>query len=293
MLEFGHQFFHRHVLAHPYALIDAAWRDELPSHWNCVPLAPPFLGNDISRCPVLIDINSLAADEAGTLMDGLNEQVAAREDTVCSLLLQSKSTLRGVANHLGSRIAIDWPRENSPKQFRFFDPGSFLQLPHVLGEEGMSWLLGPISSVLVPWAGQWAVASNARSHRASFRLNSDHREALVLMGAVNRVAMQLEPPESAAAWVEQAERIRGHLKRALFQYGLVQQDDLVAFGLHACKCHPLFDTHPLIADLMVKLRNVKPEDELDYRELTARLNAADWARVQSELRPIKQGKDFS
>jgi hypothetical protein len=73
----------------------------------------------------------------------------------------------------------------------------------------------------------------------------------------------------------------------------VQQDDLVAFGLHACKCHPLFDTHPLIADLMVKLRNVKPEDELDYRELTARLNAADWARVQSELRPIKQGKDFS
>lgn len=226
-------------------------------------------------------------------MDSLNVQVAAREDTVCSLLLHSKSTLREVAKHLGSRIAIHWPSESSPKQFRFFDPGSFLQLPQVLGEEGMSWLLGPISSVLVPWAGQWTFASNERSNGAGFRLNADHREALLLMGAVNRVAMQLEPPESAAAWVDQAERIRGHLKRALFQYGLVQQDDLVAFGLHACKWHPFFDKHPLVADLMVKLRNVKPEDELDYRELTARLNADDWAKVQSELPPIKQGKNFS
>jgi hypothetical protein len=267
---------------HRYGVVDASLRDELPQRWTQVPIAPRFLGGDTGRCPVLVDLQALQPQELGDLTDQLDAQVFAREETLCSLLLASQLSAERVAMQLAQRISIRLVPDGAPKQFRFFDPGTFLQLPELFGSAGMAWLLQSATSVLVPWAGHWT-RFDTPTGRARFRLGEEDLQSLLRIGVVNRVALQLDPPASPEAWVRRCREIDGHVRRAQLAHGLNSQADLVAFATHASVYHAAFDTHPSIQRLFKLLREASAEDELDYRELTSRLSPDDWQTIVREL----------
>jgi hypothetical protein len=278
------EFDPRWFSTHSWALVDAVWRAEIPATWPAQPVAPSFLGDDTARCPVLIDLRELEARDADELMSLLDRQVAQHESTICSLLLQSAGTGQGLLRHLSARIAIAWPGNPTPRQWRYFDPGTFVQLPRVIGPQGMGWLMGPMTSVLTPWAGQWAECRPALPPQGTpFKLGEGHRQALLALGAVNRVAMGMPPPAGLKAWLARCEQIEQHVLRAQASHGLRHQADLVAFAGHAMACHPEFDAHPVLLQLLARLRAARPEDELDYRELSATLGPEDWMRIRSDL----------
>jgi hypothetical protein len=268
---------------HRFAILDATWRDELPRAWPLTVIAPAFLGEDTGRCPVLLDIHALTQAARGELMAQLSDQVLSREDALCSMLLASPTTPESLVAHLARRLQIALPQTAAPKQFRYFDPGTFLQLPRLLGVTGMVWLLGPVSSVVVPWAGHWTMVRNPARGSAAFKLTAEHIGALLRLGAVNRQAMQMEPPEDAAAWEQRCEIIDAHVRRAMTEHGLQQQADLLAFAGHAMACHPAFDRHPRMQSLFQELRTAKPEDDIDYRELTARITPQQWQLIAQEI----------
>ena len=143
---------HRWFNSHRYALIDAGWRDELPASWPLTLIAPAFLGEDTARCPVLLDMHALSRDDLGELLERLAEQVASRQDALCSLLLASQREPMSVANHLAQRMVLTLPGESVRQQLRYFDPATFLQLPRLLGTNGLAWLLDKVESVILPWA---------------------------------------------------------------------------------------------------------------------------------------------
>lgn len=288
MLAFHDEFDHRWFASHPWALIDASWRDELPTHWRARVIAPAFLGEDTARCPVLLDLRQLTASERGELMDRLAAQVRDREDILVSLLLASQAQTSRLLAHLADRLVLRPPGADGPRQFRFFDPGTFLQLPRALGADGMAWLFGPVESALAPWAGQWTQADRPTVLAPLLRLREVHLQALSRIGAVNRAALQMAAPASAADWIHRCDRIDGHVLRAWNHHGLTQVDDLAAFAGHAIRYHGAFDTHPLLTTLLAQLRAARPEDELDYRELSARLGAEDWLRLVRELPPQQE-----
>ena len=232
---------------------------------------------------MLLDLRVLGTRDAAELMDRLVSQTLRRESTVCSLLLATEAEQPIVQRHLSERIALQWSGSPTPRQLRFFDPGTFVQLPRVLGERGMAWLLGPVRSVLAPWAGQWSEYRHAPNGRVSFRVDDSHRQALVALGAVNRVAMARERAADVDDWLARCEQIERHVLRAHRRHGLVQQADLVAFAGHAVDCHPDFDTHPVLVQLFAQLHEARPEDEIDYRELTSSLRPEDWAQVRRDL----------
>jgi hypothetical protein len=267
---------------HRYGVVDASFRDELPRHWTQVPIAPRFLGGDTGRCPVLVDLKSLQPQELGDLTDQLEAQVFAREETLCSLLLASQLSADRIAMQLAQRISIRVESGGAPKQLRFFDPGTFLQLPELFGGAGMAWLLQNSSSALVPWAGHWT-RFDTPTAEAKFRLSGEHVQSLLRIGVVNRVALQLDPPASPESWVRRCREIDGHVRRGQLAYGLNSQSDLVAFATHASVYHAAFDTHPSIQRLFKLLREASTEDELDYRELTSRLSPDDWRTIVREL----------
>lgn len=279
---------HRWFDTHRYAMIDAVWREDLPASLPLTLIAPAFLEDDTARCPVLLDIHALSHDDFGTLLEQLAEQVASRQDALCSLLLASPREPKAVADHLARRMVLTLPGESVRKQLRYFDPGTFLQLPRLLGADGIAWLLSEVESVIVPWAGQWTHMSKPASANGTFRLGAGHMKALSRLGAVNRVAMQTEPAD-ARDWEHACAAIDGHVQRAMAEHGLTQQADLVAFATHALTHHPAFDSHPRLVALFHTLRTATSEDELDYRELTSRFTPEDWQQIRIEQQ--KQGLD--
>jgi len=278
-IELEHRFFERY----PYLIVDAKRREEIPASWAAVPIAPIFLGNDTARCPLLIDTAAISAVERNALLERLATETAAREETFVSLALTCAKSFARLRRHLIQRIEI--PRYKEPsRQFRYFDPGTFIQLPDVIGPAGISWLLGPIDAVAVGWLGEWQRYANPMHADADhFRLR-EHMDALLAFSVVNRVLMtQRASLRGQQDWRDKANATRAIVDHALATYGLDQRDDLIAFACHAWQWHRAFDSHPTLQTLLAKLAAASPEDKLDYRQLTTHLDKADWQKIAEDL----------
>lgn len=269
-----------------FALIDATYREDLPSSWPCTVVAPSFLDDDTDRCPVLVDLPSLPDVERAEWCDALHEETLAMNDTRASLLLASDGTAQGVAAHMARRMTLRLPNQTHPMQWRYFDPGTLLQMPRVLGQAGMAWLMGPVSSIMVPWAGEWTrldqPASPSPAQASTFKLSDSHLAALLRIGIVNRAAMACPRPESAQAWVLQGQKLDHYIVQGQ-QHGLSQRDDLIAYALKAHHVHPRIHEHPRMSALLAQLQNAHTDDELDYRELIAAIAPEDWKAMAAEL----------
>lgn len=267
-----------------FGLVDASLRADLPEAWDRRVIAPAFLGADTDRCPVLLDLLALPVDARAIWCDHLHQRTMAGEETPASLLLQASCDISTLGSHLAKRMELRLPGQDRPRQWRFFDPGTFLQMPRVLGDDGTAWLLGPITAARVPWAGQWSevIRPDIKADKP-FKLMPEHIDALLRVGMVNRVSAQLPPVVNAATWVNQTSALDAHVLRGLEQHKLNQRDDLVAFARDAWLHHPRIDEHPRLQHLFEQLRRAQPEDELDYRELSGRFKPEDWAAMVADL----------
>lgn len=278
-IELTHRFFEQYR----YAIVDAGRREEIPDSWPVASIAPDFLENDTARCPLLIDCFGIPEVDRNALLDRLETEMNACDEVLFSLVLATSTSFKALLKHLTQRLVIRSATENLPRQFRYYDPGTFIQLPDVLGGDGISWLLGPIDAVAVPWLGEWRCFQNpAAVGSQPFNLHT-HGDALQGFSVVNRVLTQITGIRDQDDWRQKGEATRRIIAHARTTYGLDQRDDLVAFALHAWQRHPAFDRHPVLQKLLAELATATPDDELNYRELTARLDEADWQKIARDL----------
>lgn len=284
---------HHHLFeTYRYGIVDANLREELLDHWPQQVIAPGYLGSDTSRSPVLLKVDTLSREDTGALLDRLETETRERRAVFFSLLVETDTDLQRATNHLASRLVVKLEPNARPMQFRYFDPGTFVQLPSLLGEVGMNWLLGPIKAVMVPWAGEFRRYEKTTATSTGFSL-SPYLPALLDVSIVNRAAMQLDPPVNQKEWVDRCGRIRKHVQRARENHGLSERDDLVAFALHAEICHPSFDEHRIIRALLDRLSKAMEEDQLDYRELTIGVATETWKMIARELTRNESTKGIS
>lgn len=270
-----------------FALVDATQRDSLPSSWTQTVIAPVFLQDDTDRCPALIDLSSIAGSERAEWCDALHHETLSREETRVSLLLAARSSITAIAQHLAQRLVLRSSGPSQLMQWRFFDPGTFLQMPRILGEDGMSWLMGPISSVAAPWAGEWTCLTSCEAARPhDFRMDDRHIAALLRIGVINRVLAQGAPPKSASHWIDQAAALDACVRQGLERDGLSLQADLVCYALHAHTIHPAIHTHPRMRAILQTMQRATHKDELNYQELTCVLATDDWQRMAVELEKL-------
>lgn len=274
---------HRFFAQYRYAIVDAERREEIPDNWPVAPVAPAFLKSDTARCPLLVDCAGIPDAERYCLLDRLEAETETKEESFVSLALASQENFKALQRHLAERLVIRHSVDKQPRQFRYYDPGTFIQLPDILGDAGMSWLLGPIEAVAIPRFGEWRSLRNpGKADHRGFDIRR-FADPLQAFSVVNRVLTQLPEACDQPAWCNKAIETRRIVEHARTTYGLDQRDDLVAFALHAWRWHPVFDRHPTIQKLLTELSKAGPEDELDYREITARLDEADWQKIAQDL----------
>lgn len=283
---------HRLFQTYRYGIVDANLRDEMPDHWTQQVIAPGFLGPDTARSPALLRTDALSDEEAGKLLDRLETEMQAQQSAFFSLLLDTEADTEGVARHLANRLVVRLERNGRPMQFRYFDPGTFVQLPSLLGDAGMNWLFGPINAVMVPWAGELMRYEKPQVPSTGFIL-TPHLPALLDFGVVNRAATELAPPANQQDWIDRCNRIRNHVRRARDRHRLSERDDLIAFAWHAESCHPRFDEHELMRNLFAQLAEADEEEQLDYCELTIGLGQETWDRIAHDLTENKTMEGMS
>lgn len=280
------RFFQRYR----YAIVDAEWKEDIPAHWGAVPIAPSFLGKDVSRCPLLIDVAAILQEERIALLVRLEEETAAHADTFFSLALASERPFRQVLAHLRNRLVIRGFLKDKPRQFRYFDPGTFIQLPDIFGNQGMAWLLGPIDAIAVPWLGEWRDYANpSDKEQWRFKLNQ-YIGRLQGISVVNRVLVQISNIENQEQWREVSKKIHHSVDYARRVYGLMNRDDLIAFSSHAWMHHPNFHQHPFLQKILSELADASQEDEFDYRELTSSLSESDWKKIAMDMQSVNNIK---
>jgi hypothetical protein len=268
---------------HRYGLIDAAWIDDIPAQWPQRTVAPPALGSHSFGMPVLVDLQAIPAEALDGLIRQVHQQVVHRETTVLSWLIGFDGSMDELAAHMAQRMMARIPGRHLPMKFRYFDPGTTVQLHRVIGSAGLGWLLGPIRSVWVPWAGQWMHLERPAPAPLPFAWTQDMTDRALRLGVVNRVAALMDRPAGVQDWIDRTQRIDGHVLRLRQRYAHLSLEDLTELTWHVMVVHPHIDHHPRIAQWLEQLRHVQPEDELDYRELTARLDEAQWRQMAAEL----------
>ena len=279
---------HQHLKTHRYGIVDATLREELDDAWPQIVIAPKFLGDDTSRCPVLVDISGIEDDTRYSLFDTLIANTKASNETFFSLLLASEKPLEQVAAHLADRLKIQLKPSERPMQFRYFDPGTFLQLPNLLSDAGMAWLMGPVDSVLVPWLGDFSVQEKPKGRGFAFR--PKHIDGLYRIGVANRVLNSRRTPlvASQQAWISSAKRMYVDIERAL-AYQLDELDDIATFCLHAMAYHTEFDQHPMIQNIFKQLATRTDEEvDLNFTDLISEVSRNDWKTIVHELEQTEE-----
>lgn len=275
-----------------FALVDASQRADIPAGVQNAVIAPTFLGSDIDRCPALIALDSMPPSLRAEWCDGLHQEVLSRQETRASLLIEADASMTTLASHLARRMTLQTPGQDRPLQWRYFDPGTSLQMSRVLGEIGLAWLMGPASTWMIPWAGSWQAIDRpqdvSQQDLLGFKLMTNHITALMRVGVINRALLQSERPISAKEWIEATRQLDATVIQGQTAHELDHRDDLVAYASHAYIWHPRIHEHPHIRRLLKDLQQATPDDEIDYRELTAGLTPEDWTRLALELEQVRQ-----
>jgi hypothetical protein len=163
--------------------------------------------------------------------------------------LASHASLDDVAAHW-SRLVLQRDVSGRACVLRFYDSRALALLWTVLSQAQQQIMLGPVRAWHVLDAGARPnVHLTTPDSRANFMLSAAQWHEIHRHGLVNRAlalharacSRQPEPSEieTAVAAAARAER-----------YGLIDQEDRVAFIGHALAWHPQFDLHPKVSQLL-------------------------------------------
>lgn len=275
-----------------FAVVDASLRANIPEGVQHTAIAPDFLGSDTDRCPALIALDSMPRSIRAEWCDGLHQEVLSKEETRASLLIESEASMSSLASHMARRMVLKLPDTDRPLQWRYFDPGTSLQMPGILGEVGMAWLMGPADTWMIPWASAWQAIQKeqnvSQQDQQRFQLSTTHVASLMRVSVINRVLLHNDQTLNANEWIDATRQLDAIVLEGQTTHQISQRDDLVAYAAHAHRWHPQIHEHPRMKGLLDELRQATPDDEIDYRELTAGLTPDDWKRMALELEQVKR-----
>jgi hypothetical protein len=248
-------------------------RDEFES----ISLAPTALSAQALLLPNLTPLRSIPGERQGSLLETLEQRVAAGEAPGFSALWATASSPELCAEHW--RVSTLLRSAHSTTWLRLHEARVIHQLRWMLTPSQLGSLLGPIARWTYVLAGEWH--SFERLSAAPEAITPDQWQRVIGIGSINKVCRKLQLEQGPAAW-NQGPQIEAALQRARLIHRLTEEDDQVDFALRAQTVHPNFDQHPVVADLLAQR-----DAEDSFRDTFLDIDEAQWQAIAASS-PIRQ-----
>lgn len=257
-----------------YGIVDSLAVESIPDGLSRpVALVPAWLRGQDGQLPGLVRLATLTMEQIGLLTDCMDREVAANEMPSIATFIATEADEPTIRSHMVSRMTLYQAGRRA--LLRFSDPRVMLQLSWMLSSEELAWLFGPVDKYFVWVPGGWHGIERPMAVSAT-RPPSDW-SALRRIGLINEVLVEVRHSDDYRALVIVSQCIDQALQRAE-RYGLLEEEDQIAFAKHAVTIHPDFDLHPTITRLIAAL-----DIETCYRDSVSLLGDDEWCRIRTEI----------
>lgn len=228
--------------------------------------------------PLCVRPRDLDAAGRAALVGWIDGVVCNRGDLPALLIVDSADSTERVFAHL-RRLLIVWLADGQKCLFRYFDPMVLKHLAWMLDDSQCAALLGPCSSWCYWLDGQWRRLEPA-APSAPMQLRFDARLSAQLqrIAALNAVLATQRDVIDEARRIERFRAIDGYIARAQDR-GWTREKDWEAFAQLCLNCHPRFDEHPRVVDLIEQAL----DDESEFNDVVCAMGDAFWASVVSDM----------
>ncbi len=264
---------HRIFDEYDFALIDPIISEGFPESVATVPLLPAGLEDSAHLLPALIDLRALAQESR----DALLEWIEQAPSPPLSALLATRADRGRIMRHLAGKLVVRLA-DGSRSLLRVHDPRVFAHLRWILNERQLAQMLGPIRHWHYWHVGRWRVLESPGTNTGATSLSEGQCAHLWRVDAINAFFAQHGVPEDEHEFTARARALSGCIGRAQI-YGWRKRADWLAFAQLCSECHPEFDRHPRIVELIEGL----DEDEADFRDAIALIDEDGRRRIADEL----------
>jgi hypothetical protein len=256
------------------------------------PLVPESLEADEPKLPLLVDLEILDEEDQQYWWQILEKARQHHQPPVFCALLQGP---RGVASrieikeHLTKQLIQRNRRLNQRFLLRYYDPRVFAHLRWILQPHQLALLFGPLFRWSYIHRGEWhsvdAPLSDTKHTIESLIISANQWEQLNSVADINEIFKRVaeEQPEIMRGdFTVQAQQIFSFLERALQVHDLQDPEDRKVFAFHGMTISSLFDSHPLIQEILKRLQS---DDEAQYQYETAALTPEQWQAIKLNHTP--------
>lgn len=259
-----------------FGLVDPLMNDDFPADIASISLVPSWLKTQADQLPRLVDLHNLSGEALAGLVARIDTDIADGETPCVGMLIFADEPADAIAAHLVSRMTV--MSGKSKALLRYYDARVMCHLQWMLEAAEQAWLFGRIDRC-AGWAfGRWRAFRGPEVTPAA--LNAVQLTRVARIGTINEVLSSSQADGFVSDLTASARCVENALINAE-QWGLVDEQDQIAFATQALTLHPRLDRHPEVVRLLSQR-----EFDLTYRDASHLIGDDGWRRIQSELQVL-------
>ncbi|MCZ4304010.1 DUF4123 domain-containing protein [Zoogloeaceae bacterium G21618-S1] len=269
---------HRVVADYAIAFIDPFRVDDVPMALLPEPLVPSGFEAEAHLMPQFVHLRRFDSVQRDALLDWLEGPSAGDGAPPVLAFVSSDADDARVLNHLRRQLIIGLSGDRKCL-LRYYDPKVFWHLHWILDETQRASLFGPLRQWVYWHDGLWRLSEKPLAgSRRPVPLSQRQSAQLGRVATINQVMASIELPVGATARLALAQRVDADIERAQ-RKGLGDEMDWIHFARLCHTCHPRFDEHPRVVDLLACLA----QDECTFSDVAAAMDDMFWQGVATEL----------
>lgn len=261
-----------------FALIDQVSAPELPSGFRYIRWCRKCWKKRRICCRCWLIYERWTKSNGQPFCNGWRMRATGTAWNPVGALLTTRHGLSRLKSHLAQRLILIMP-SNRKHVFRYFDSRVFMHLLWILDRVRLATLFGPIQTWSFWFSGAYTkVSVPAISGAASLFVERQQGEHIERIGLINQVLRNISRPLDFETQQQLSPEISACIERAQ-AYGWREQADLISFAETCLNCHPDFDLHPSMQEMIKGL----PAREAGFSDAIALLEPQEFTRIAKEM----------
>ena len=234
--------------------------------------------NEAHLMPLGIRLSELDQSRQDEFLAWIERNVSENKDPPPVMFVDADTSVDSLLTHL-RRLLVITLSSRRQSLFRYYDPSVIRHFDWLFNESQRAALYGPAERWVWWNNGVWQATSKPRAKRPlRFRPDAIESARLGRVAALNSVLKSLEEPQVPESFAALCLRLDSFLARAQ-KKGWRDERDWEAFAEKCHDCHPNFDEHPRVVQLLEQAR----KDECAFSDVVCVVDDEFWQAIRADL----------